>query len=85
MKSKAVRMMSVAGSLLAASVTVALSTASAQPALLAGRRRCVERICRIGYAMTDKYWAVYETEGGQDRVPAGLQRRPARAVQEAVR
>jgi hypothetical protein len=71
MKSNAVRMMSVAGSLLAASVTVALSTASAQPApLQEGGGVLKDR--RIGYVMTHKYWAVYETEGAKTECPQGF-------------
>jgi hypothetical protein len=71
MKSNAVRMMSLAGSLLTASVTVALGTASAQPApLQEGGGALKDR--RIGYVMTHKYWAVYETEGAKTECPQGF-------------
>jgi hypothetical protein len=63
--------MSIAGSLLAASVTVALGTASAQPApLQEGGGALKDR--RIGYVLTHKYWAVYETEGAKTECPQGF-------------
>jgi hypothetical protein len=56
--------------LLAASVTVALSTAAAQPAQEEGEPVLKDR--RIGYALTHKYWAVYETEGAKTECPEGF-------------
>ncbi len=58
-----------AAALLAASITAVLSTAGAQPlqeggAALKGRK--------IGYAMTHKYWSVYETEGAKTECPQGF-------------
>lgn len=71
MKSNAGRKMSVAGSLLAASATIAVSTASAQPVpLQEGGGALKDR--RIGYVMTHKYWSVYETEGAKTECPQGF-------------
>jgi hypothetical protein len=59
----------MAAGLLAASVTVALSTAAAQP-LQEGGTALKDR--KIGFALTHKYWAVYETEGAKTECPQGF-------------
>ena len=69
MKSNSTRKMAAGAALLAASVTVVLSTASAQT-LQEGGTALKDR--KIGYAMTHKYWAVYETEGAKTECPQGF-------------
>jgi hypothetical protein len=59
--------------LLAASVTVALSAAAAEPAQPVQEEGTpVLKDRKIGYAMTHKYWAVYETEGAKTECPEGF-------------
>jgi hypothetical protein len=58
-----------AASLLAATVTAVLGTASAQPLQEGGSK---VKNGRIGYVMTHKYWSVYETEGAKTECPQGF-------------
>jgi hypothetical protein len=69
MTNNASRKLGACAALLAASVTVVLSTAAAAPVNEGGQ---VLKDRRIGYAMTHKYWAVYETEGAKTECPQGL-------------
>ena len=59
-----------AAALLAASLSVVLSTAAAQPLQEEGQAILKDR--KIGYALTHKYWAVYETEGAKTECPQGF-------------
>jgi hypothetical protein len=56
-------------SLLAASIAIACGTAAAQP-LQEGGVALKDR--KIGYALTHKYWSVYETEGAKTECPQGF-------------
>lgn len=65
------------GTLLAASATVALSAAAAEPAAPAAAAAPQEGVSalkdgKIGYVMTHKFWAVYETPGAKTECPQGF-------------
>ena len=69
MNGKASRKYHLAAALLAACVTAVCASAGAQP-LQEGGTPLKGR--KIGYAMTHKYWSVFETEGAKVECPEGF-------------
>lgn len=63
------RVLGMGAALLAASATVAFSTAAAEAVNEGGS---VLKDRKIGYVMTHKFWAVYETEGAKTECPQGF-------------